>query len=132
MRGELHSMRLFSITADNSVSPHANRQCRSSTLTRMRSSIHLLYLRQNVAPRDLQRTSWVLRRQIDKAHSCCGREKARVRRQFCGELEQMEVTADMVQIPHGLGKFLDEEVASVVVSLHADEGHVVYLRLSLP
>jgi hypothetical protein len=41
-------------------------------------------------------------------------------------------TPDMVQIPHGVGKFLDDEVACVVVSLHADDGHVVYLRLGLP
>jgi hypothetical protein len=113
MQEELHSMRLFNITADNSVSPHTNPLCRLSTLTRILSSI---YLKQNVAPKttwteqkDLQRVSWASHHQINEAHSCCGQGKARVGRQLCGESVQTAGTvdtSDIVRMPHGVGKFL--------------------------
>lgn len=113
MHEELHSMRLFNITADNSVSPHTNLPCRLSTLTRILSSI---YLKRNVAPKticteqkDLQRVSWALHHQINGAHSYCGQGKARVGRRLCGESVRTAGTvdtSDMVRIPHGVGKFL--------------------------
>lgn len=98
MHEELHSMRLFSIIADNLISPHANRRCRLSTLTRMLNRIHLLCLKQDLAlkaifteRKGLQRVSWASHPQIKTAHNSCGPERARVGRQPCEELAQTAV-----------------------------------------
>lgn len=102
-------MRLFSITAGSSVSPHTNPPCRWFTLTRLPSSIHPPYPKQNTGSettymeqKELQRVSWALRHQTIEARSCCvqRQEKARVGR--CYEaLVRAVVTIDA---PHGAGK----------------------------